>query len=422
MSEFSSYGIIIGGSLVIIISYFFNRLAKKTNIPSVLLLIFLGIILRQIDQASGFLKGIDLMPILEILGIIGLIMIVLEGALDLKITKDKIPLVIKSFLLALLGLLINAFLIAWIIKSIWFSDLDWYVSYIYAIPLAIMSSAIIIPSVMNLGEDKKEFMVYESTFSDILGIMFFYFLLEAGHSESGSQLAWSITGNIGLTIIISFAASYFLIYIFQKIRSGTKFFLMIAALILLYALGKQLHLSSLLIVLVFGIVLSNHRLFTGGKLKRFFISENIESTYSDFSMVTQESSFVVRTFFFFIFGLSISLSTLFQSKVILISLLILAGIYSSRFLLAKLFLKKKHFPEWLIAPRGLITILLFYSIPADYQINGSDEFQGILLFVILVTSLIMAYSLIRNSRRININTDDVEFIIENNESSDMPLE
>lgn len=396
MAELNSYWVIIGASLVVIISYLFNRLARKTNFPSVLLLIFLGIAFHEIDRKSGLLSKIDLMPLLEILGIIGLIMIVLEAALDLKLSRHKTSLILRSLLLAFVGLLFNAGVTAWIIKSIWI--LDWYVSFLYAVPLAIMSSAIIIPSVINLSEIKREFMIYESTFSDIFGIMFFYFLLEAGHSETGQELALSIAGNIGLTIFISFIASYLMIFIFQKIRSGTKFFLMIAVLVLLYAIGKQMHLSSLLIVLVFGIILSNHRIFTGGKLARFFDSDDLENTYEDFAMVTQESSFIVRTFFFFIFGLSISLSSLFQGRVVLISIAILATIFISRFFLTKFLLKGDHFPEWTIAPRGLITILLFYGIPVEFQSEGFIEFQGIILFVILVTSLFMGYGLVQSAK------------------------
>lgn len=60
----------------------------------------------------------NLMPVLEVLGIIGLIMIVLEVALDLKLSKEKIPVILKSFVIALLCLLINAGLIAWIFKRI----------------------------------------------------------------------------------------------------------------------------------------------------------------------------------------------------------------------------------------------------------------------------------------------------------------
>jgi len=297
-----------------------------------------------------------------------------------------------------------------IIKSIWI--LDWYVSFLYSIPLSIMSSAIIIPSVESLIGRKKEFMIYESTFSDVLGIMMFYFFLSAGHQDTSGILAWNIVGNIGLTIAISVISSYLLLFVFQKIPSETKFFLMIAVLVLLYALAKQLHLSSLLIILVFGLVLSNYKIFTGGKLKKFFIPEDLAVIKEDFTMVTMESSFIVRTFFFFIFGLSISINSLFEGRVILISILILAVIFASRFGLARLIIGKNSYPEWQIAPRGLITILLFYGIPADYHIEGFQDFQGILLFVILLTSIIMGHAMIRNRHKI-IHPDHVEFQVVN---------
>jgi cell volume regulation protein A len=398
MKELNSYWIIVAGSLIVIISYLFNRLASKTNLPSVLLLILLGIIVKLVDKSVGFLENIDLMPLLEILGIIGLIMIVLEAALDLKLSKDKKGLIWSSFALALIGLIINSFLIAWVIKLMW--NMDWFVCLLYAIPLAIMSSAIIIPSVSNLVEHKREFMIYESTFSDILGIMAFYFLLEAGHGhETSGELFLGISGNILLTVVISFASSILLIYLFQKIRTGTKFFLMLAILILLYSLGKQLHLSSLLIVLVFGIILSNHDLFRKGFIRKIINKDEIELIFDDFHIVTQESSFIIRTFFFFVFGLSISLTSLFYGRVVLVSLMILAGIFIIRYFITRFLFKSNHYPEWQIAPRGLITILLFYGIPSEYQIEGFQEFKGILLFVILVTSLIMAYGLIQSGKK-----------------------
>ena len=35
VADINAYGLVIGGSLVIILSYFANLLAKRTNIPSV---------------------------------------------------------------------------------------------------------------------------------------------------------------------------------------------------------------------------------------------------------------------------------------------------------------------------------------------------------------------------------------------------
>ena len=71
------YSIVIGGSLIIILSYFANLLAKRTNIPSVLVLIAMGIGIRQLMHTVGW----DAIPhedlILELLGTVGLIFILL---------------------------------------------------------------------------------------------------------------------------------------------------------------------------------------------------------------------------------------------------------------------------------------------------------------------------------------------------------
>ncbi|HIE15361.1 MAG TPA: hypothetical protein EYP69_00375 [Bacteroidales bacterium] len=172
MYTLSAYELIIAGSIIIIISYGFNILAQKTNIPSVLMLIVLGILLRGIFDFLDF-QQMQRFPILEILGVIGLIMIVLEAALELKLTRDKLPLIGKSFLLALLSILVNIFLISQVFH-LFYPDIILLDTLIYAVPVSIISSAIIIPSINNLDPERKEFMIYESTFSDILGIMFFY--------------------------------------------------------------------------------------------------------------------------------------------------------------------------------------------------------------------------------------------------------
>jgi len=53
-------------------------------------------------------------------------------------------------------------------------------------------------------------------------------------------------------------------------------------------------------------------------------------------------------------------------------------------------------PELFLAPRGLITILLFYAIPAELKL---EEFNpGILLFIIIASSLAMAIALIKDKK------------------------
>ena len=94
-----SYSILIGLSLAVILSYLFDMVARATKVPSVLMLLISGIALRQ--GADYFdIAFVTPKVILEIFGIIGLIMIVLEGALDLKITREKGPLIRRSFFAA----------------------------------------------------------------------------------------------------------------------------------------------------------------------------------------------------------------------------------------------------------------------------------------------------------------------------------
>ncbi len=249
-----SYYIIIAASLIIIISYFFTLIEKKKSIPGVLMLISLGIILQLFSDRLG-LKGFDFVPILEILGIVGLIMIVLEASLDLDLKRENLPLILKSFSLAIILLALSTITFAGIFMSL--MEMEMIASLLYAIPLSIISSAIVIPSVEGLSREKKEFMIYESAISDILGIMFFFLLIGSVEKEGTQQVLLYIGGNILFTLLISAVVCYGLILLFQKIKSETKLFLFIAILVILYSLGKKLELSSLIMILFFWMILKN---------------------------------------------------------------------------------------------------------------------------------------------------------------------
>lgn len=156
-----------------ILSFWFNGVSKKTNIPSVLMLIVLGIILQYV--LSYFVPNMPKFDgALELLGIVGLIMIVLEAALELELKKEKIIPILKSMAIALVGLVGSAWVAALILFQ-FIPEMTMQSAWLYATPLSILSSAIIIPSVSGFSEKKKEFHIYESTFSDIMGIMMFYF-------------------------------------------------------------------------------------------------------------------------------------------------------------------------------------------------------------------------------------------------------
>ena len=391
------YLIIISLAIIIIISHFLNVYSDNTGVPSVLILILFGFLLQLDAEILNFeiLGSGHKKSLLKILGVGGLILILLEAALDLEINKTMIVSSSKALFVAFFGLIATAFTGAYILQ--YFSEeLDLLHALLYSTPLAIISSAIIIPSIQNFSEDKKSFLIYESTFSDVLGLLMFQIIL--GSLATGKLMSYTEVGTkLGLSIIFSILISIVLIYLFQKIKGHVKLFLLFSILILLYSIGEILHLSSLLIVLIFGIILNNYKSVFKGFLANLIENERVNHIQDEFKVIIRESAFVVRTFFFILFGYSVSLGSLLNLEVIIISLSLLAVIYFIRFILLLPTLRTKMWPEIFLSPRGLITILLFFSIPEEHITAFAfheNIIPGVLLFIILGSALTMSNALI----------------------------
>ena len=387
------YIVVIAVCLILILSYQFNWISKISRIPSVLLLILLGIGIRigldYLDVRTG-----NLMSLLQVIGIVGLIMIVLEASLELELKREKRTLILKSFFLALFSLGACIVFITWLLNRFVIDDL--FSAILYSVPLSVVSSAIVIPSVGSLLKQKREFLIYESTFSDILAIMVFFYLLSNINMASVGSIVLNVSVNLGITIILSVVIGYVMVILLDKLQSQVKLFLLIAVLVLLYAIGKRFHFSSLVMILVFGIILNNSPIFFSGRMKRWIDLPALKVVQNDFQILTMESTFFIRTFFFVIFGITLELGNLLDKRAALISLAIISGIYLIRAVILKIFMVKRIFPEVFVSPRGLITILLFFSIPVSYQSLSFNP--GILLYVILITSMIMALSLMVKGR------------------------
>jgi len=429
-----AYFIIIALAIIIIISHFLNVYSDNTGVPSVLILILFGALL-QLDKslfAFEILSQETQKPLLKILGIGGLILILLEAALDLKINKTMIYASIKAFFAASLGLIGTALAGAYIFQY-FAENLDFLSALFYATPLAILSSAIIIPSTHTFPEDKRSFLIYESTFSDVLGLLLFQILI--GIFQRGSVTSSEVLGKLGLSIVFSLIISIVLIYVFQKIKGPTKLFLLFSILILLYSVGEALHLSSLLIVLIFGIILNNYQAVFKGRLATLIEDDAVKKIQDGFKILIHESAFVVRTFFFILFGYYVALDTLLNVEVIIISLVLLVTIYIVRFIVLLPTLRTSTWPELFLCPRGLITILLFFSIPENLvQDNPMLEnfhtniVPGIFLCIILSSALFMSNALIGfkkiqfklTQESENAELDNLELLESNIEADDDP--
>lgn len=400
MDELNPYFILLLLSGMVIASYMFNLIAVFLKIPSVILLLSTGIFF-QFLFGDEFSATRETNLLLELLGIIGLILIVLEGALDLKLSKEKIPVISRSLLSSGGVLIVTSSVIAAILN--YFLQMSAEEAIIYSVPLGVVSSAIAIPSVAELPNAKREFIIYESTFSDILGIMLFNYLVAGNPLSAGS--AGHFFMGLFLIILISSVSSLLLLFMLNYTTAHVKFFLIFSILITIYSVSKFFHLPSLLLILVFGLMINNTEIVIKGKLKKYLNPEKLKDVLKELKLITAESAFIIRTFFFILFGFTINLQSLLNYDVILIGSLIIATILIIRFILLKFISGDNIFPEMLIAPRGLITIVLFYSIPDELR---SDRFNdGILFYVIIVSAVIMMLGLMLSKREF---TTDIEKI------------
>jgi NhaP-type Na+/H+ or K+/H+ antiporter len=372
---------------LLILSFFLDFLSRRIRISAVLFLLATGMLLRALaDNLNVALP--DLENLLPMLGMVGLVLIVFEAALDLEIRRDRLPLIGKSLLCSAAILAASVAVMAGLFQAWTGAPLQQCA--LNATPLAVISSAVAIPSVGGLEEKRREFIVYESTFSDILGIVLFNFLL-ADHHGSWASSVLSAASDIGFVILLSAGSIVLLGWMLAKTRTGHKLALVLAVLVLLFAGGKWAHLPTLLLVFGLGISLNNANA-ARNLLNRLGVRlRDLLWEVRFLKRVTAETTFMVRTYFFVVFGLSVTWSQFSGFSSLALGLLIYAAVLAIRYVLIRTVPGVSVFPETFIAPRGLITILLFYSIPPEELIPQVS--RDALLVVVLLSIIGMAVAL-----------------------------
>ncbi len=324
----------------------------------------------------------DLTPALPILGTVGLILIVLEGSLELELNRSKFAFVGKTFLIAVVPLLLFSFGLAYAFH--YFGHTNFKVSLGNAIPYAIISSAMAIPSVQYLRSSNKEFVTYESSLSDIFGVIFFNFIVL--NATIDTQLFGKFTMQLLLMIVITIVSVIGLTFLLSKIKHNVKFAPIIIMIIIIYSVSKAYHLPALIFILLFGLFLGNVDELQNNRFIQKLQPEILTREVKKFKELTAESTFLIRTLFFLLFGYLIQLSELFNPETISWAGGIVGGIYLIRLVFLLLF-KLPIMPLWFIAPRGLITILLFLTLPLSQQIPLAN--RSLIIQVIVLTALIM---------------------------------
>lgn len=377
-----SYYILASLSVIILLAYIFEVTSKFTKIPGVILLMTLGIVLRYVSYYLN-LRIPDLSILLPVMGTLGLILIVLESSLDLTINEEKKSLIQTSFASAAVLFVIFILLFATVLYFT--HNYPFRVALLNAIPFGIISGAVAIPSSSHLKRDDREFIIYESSLSDIIGIILFNFVLFNELTIGTGLLLFFI--EVIVSIIFALFISLGLAYMLHKIGHQVKYVIILTIVVLVYVLANIIHWPSLIVVLIFGLILNNNLLFQTQYIRRHIDFKEFNLNLRAFKQITGELTFLVRSFFFLIFGFYTSITALFNLQNLIYSVSICLSLFLLRVVFFRYFLRKPLTPITYFAPRGLITILLFLDIPANIKLPFMSE--GLITQIIFITIFVM---------------------------------
>jgi len=370
---------------ILLVAYLIDIASRRFRLPSVVALIAVGMLLRAALDAFGIHFGwVD--PVVPIIGTLGLILIVLEGALDLEIRRERMRLIAKAFLSAFLGFAVCAVAFAALLHHM--LGLDRYTATLAALPFAVISSAVAIPSASRLAHQAREFVVYESSISDILGVLVFYAWLESGGSFMRFELG--LAAGVAASLAVAAVAAAVLYGLLSRLEGHVRFVPLLAGIAFVYAAGKAMHLSPLVVVLGCGLLLNNPRILHRVQLLARLHTPEYDKALAQFKGLVSEVTFAAKSFFFVLLGYWTDPHEMGEPRAWIIGGAMIVTIYLTRFaLLLGLRQPAADRLTW-IAPRGLITVLLFLGATEAANL-GAFPF-GTVMLVVLATSVLVVHA------------------------------
>lgn len=399
---------LLGGLLVL--AFVANKLARKTAIPDVLVLMATGIVLGPV------LHLVDPGPFESVahgFGTLALILILFEAGLDLNLRNTLrhfpggIMIAVLSYGLSLAGcafVLVHSLHISFVSATL------------AGAALACISSSIILPVLqqMDLSPALASTLLVEASLSDALGVLTVGILLDltagaqaqttrapmealmqrALSNHSGGAVATAVVGGFLLKVLISLIVALVAGMLWSRFLSALseeRFWrvLTFAAVLLVYAAADAAGGSDLFAVIAFGAVLSN---LPGKNQNIFELTWHKSRESKQLLAFHSELAFLVRSFFFVLLGLIVRFSRIWEVALPSLELLAVLAIarwlavQMSRVALRDIDARGREIAVLLI-PRGLITAVLVFEI-----VDAKGPALGFL--VALAFSLILLSNLV----------------------------
>lgn len=436
---------LLGGLLVL--AFVANRLAKRTRVPDVLVLLATGVIigpvLHWVDAAKfqGATHGF---------GTLALILILFEAGLELDI-RDTLRHFPGGIVLAFLSFGLSLAAVAlYFRQAMGLTRAD---ALLVGSVTACISSSVLLPVLqqLDLRRPMKVTLIVEASLSDALGVLAVGMFLDlaGGGSLAGNNVP-SLLVKAGISaggkgsILGGVAASFLAKVVISLLLAGLagiawsrllphlseqRFWqvLTFAAVLLVYAGSDAIGGSNLFSVVAFGVTLAN---FPGksqpdnpspfAAFTRLFDHQQQLLTFHS------ELAFLVRTFFFVLLGAILEFRSLRANAIYAVGAV--AALFLARVVAVQIsrvvwrgISPREREAATLLIPRGLITAVLALEVVAAHK----DKFEFLLpmsFAIILITNLLLPLAAIRTSGADqSINPPAESPATSPGETSDLPI-
>jgi len=392
--------------LIILAGFAGKALFRKTRIPDIPVLLGIGVLLGPV---LGLVSSEVLLPLAPYVGTIALLMIMLEGGMNLDV--DRVVRQMKwIFILTTLAFLLATAAIAAVLH--FYAGMSIPLSLILGATLGCTSGAVVIPLVqdMRMSGNTRTLLTLEAALGDTLAVVMVLFLIRYIKSpivDTGLQVSllasaflWAgLLGGVGGVLWVRFLA--------RVGRMPLSYMLTMAAILLLYAACEVIHASGVFAVLVFGMAMTNAESI----MKKMPTKNQYDWDATDFALhdtivwFHDEVTFIARVFFFVYLGMLLEMSG-FTPAVVIASCGIVLLVYLTRYLATRIVgwlgRRQAPFERGIITgmgPRGLASAVLA-TLPSASGIEGTGSFIQFAIFVIVATNLILTVSVFRSERRL----------------------
>ncbi len=389
---------------IILAGFAGKALYKKTRVPDIPLLLGIGVLLGPVLH---LVDSKTLLPLAPYVGTLALLMIMLEGGMNLDVDRVVHQLKWVFLLMSLAFLLATAGIAAALHFSLGMSV---PLSLILGATLGCTSGAVVIPLVqeMRLTINTRTLLTLEAALGDALAVVAVLFLIQYMNTpiaDTGLQITMMANAFL-LSGVLGVLGGVFWVRFLAKVgRMPLSYMLTMAAILLLYATCEALHSSGVFAVLVFGMAMTNAESI----MKKMPTKNQYDWDATDFALhdtigwFHDEVTFIARVFFFVYLGMLLDVAG-FTLTLVLVSFGIVALVYLTRYLATRIVgwlgRKQPPFERGIItgmAPRGLASAVLA-TLPSAAGVEGTDLFIQYTIFVIAATNLILTFSVFRSER------------------------